>query len=520
MAEFIAPTSVSRDLIKKEHPAYSELYRHLRFGRESYEGSGAYAPWMDDVTVADRQPDDQQQGTLSPNDSRRTYLFRHPREKKKFERRVMMAYLTNIIKRAVRMIMGFLTKKQPIYDKYPKSVKDWMSSVNEAGDTWEQFKRSDILTPLSYYGFLPVIFFHLKTDGAVTAYQQIADGGDLQADIINPENIVDWALGPGGEYLWLKVKTKVDLTKPQDKEQVLVDRYTWYAQDGWFAVNDVQGSASDLVVMEGDSGSWPTGVMPIVTWRIKGGPLTVDATAVQRELYNISSLIQEQERETTFAMLRAPGGMPEGNSRTITGASDNVFWFPEESRHPPEWMAPPPHVLAHLMAKRAVLIEEILESMGLDFDEGGGTTGVAFQFKMSKIVRMLQDLANGLSVSESRSLEVVALENGEILADDVRTVWPSEFDAKDMEKEMDALERVLDRVFSDAARAEAQYRMATTAMTNLDEELRTTIRAEIDQGIEEDKLDEDNNEQPPDEDNDNDPDVDDDDDLPADGSAR
>ena len=528
MGQFVAPEKISRDLIKKEHPLYSEQYRALRFGRESYEGSGGYAPWLDDVVVNDRQPDDQQSGTLAPGDSRRTYLFRHPREKKKFERRVMMAYLTNIIKRAVRMILGFLTKKQPIYDEYPAPVKDWMSTVNSSGDTWEQYKRQSILPPLAYYGFIPVIFFRLKTD-AKTAYQQIVAGGDLQCDVINPENIVDWKLAPNGEYVWLKTKVEVDLTGPEDTKQRLAYRYTWYAQDGWFAVNDDDGKQAELPVLPGDSGEWPTGIMPIITWRIRGGSLIEDAAPAQRELYNISSLIQEQERETTFSMLAAPGNGPDQSGGVVIGAVDNVFWYPEEARHRPDWMAPPPQVLIHLMAKRAVLIEEILESMGLDFADGGGTTGVAFQFKMSKIVRMLQDLANSLSVAESRSLGIVAVEHGEELDDEVRCVWPSEFDAKDQEKELDALERVIDRVMSDTAKAEAQYRMATTAMNNLDEGMRTDIRDEIDEGIEEAKLDLENTTLPP-------PgtvppmpgapppgappDVDSDDPLKADGGAR
>jgi hypothetical protein len=490
MAELLEnqPQMLTRDIIAKEHPDYQALYRSLRFGRENYEGSGGYASFLDDVMVSDIQPDDQQTGTIQPDVNRRTYLFRHPREKKKFERRVMMAYLTNVVKKAVAMIGGFLTKKQPIYDDYPKSVKNWMSSVNAKGDTWESYKSDDIWPALAYYGFLPVIFYRLETD-AVTAEQQVAQGGNLRVDILNPENIVDWQVDAAGDYVWLKTKTLVDLTTPDDQEQVLIERYTWYTQDGKYHVDDADGKSSELPI-EGVV-SWPNG-LPIVVWRLKGGALTRDANAVQREAYNINSLIQEQERETTFSMIRAPGSAPQQNARVVTGAVDNIWWYPEDARHPPDWMAPPPQVLAHLMAKRVVLAEEILELMGLDFDKGGGQTGMAFQFKMSKIVRMLQGLATSLSVAESQSLERVATEHGDPLKDGVRCVWPREFDAKDVEKELDGLERVLDRVKSAAAQSEAQYRMATSAMGNLDEKIRTEIRKEIDESIEEEGLDEDN----------------------------
>ena len=487
---FVAPTEVERGVVIKTHPDYVAQYRRLRFARENYEGSGGYAPYISDIKILDTQPDDEQAGTFDVNKADRTHLFRHPREKEKFTRRVIMAYPTNVIKKALSMILGYVTKKQPVYDDYPKTVKDWMSKVNAGGDTWEQFKESEIFPALGYYGWLPTIFFYPPTKSE-TEEQRKAAGGELSVEVICPENIIDWKWKPEGQYEWLKIKTEVDRTGPLDENPVLVDRYTWYTQEGWWAVEDTEkqgGSKVKLPVVE--YGKYENG-LPIVVWQLKGGAMTADCDATQRELYNVNSLIQEQERETCFAMLRAPD-QGASTPRVKSSGSDNVWWFPPDSRHPPEWMAPPPHVLEHLMAKREVLTAEIIENMGLDFDEGGGQTGMAFQFKMSKIVRLLQGIANSFSRGETRALARVALEKKTPLKDNVRCIYPDEFDARDVEKLQDSLERILDRSKSTSAKIDADYKLTLAGLGDVDEEKRTTYLKEMEEGWKAAKEDADN----------------------------
>jgi hypothetical protein len=226
-------------------------------------------------------------------------------------------------------------------------------------------------------------------------------------------------------------------------------------------------------------------------------------------------------------MIRAPFKNQADIDRVKAVGSDSVWWFDYEAKHVPEWMEPPGDVLAHLMLKAATLAQEILENMGLDFDKGGGQTGMAFQFKMSKIVRMLQGLANSLARSETRCLARVAMELPTTLDDKVRVVWPSEFDAKDVEKELESLGLILERTASVTAKIEADYRMVLAAVDDMDEAKRTAIRKEIEEGRKQDEIDEDNRgelelqaaearargELP-------DPDDEDADDLQTDGGAR
>jgi hypothetical protein len=480
-------TPLESDVVKREHPLYPAQYNLLRFYREAYEGSGAFAPWTDEVRVSDTVPDDLKDGSVRPDDNRRTALQRHPREGKKFLRRVMQAHPTNKVKSGVQMLSGYLTKQQPTYDDYPTAVKDWMDKVNATGDTWETFKVFELVPKAMYYGRLPVLHYRPLTD-AVTVAQQEEQGGTLTATVINPENVVDWHWGDNDEYTWLKVRSKVDLSSPLDEEKSVIDRYWYYTQDGWWYIDDNGDKMLPVVA----SGAWDHG-LPIVTWSMLDGiALTADASATQRELYNVSSLVQEQERETAFAMLAMPDPGEEMRAKVMQGGSDNVLWVDRESSIEAKWLTPDTAVLEHFMAKRNELMNEIMSALGLDFDEGGGQTGMAFQFKMSKIDRLIQSLAEAFSRSESRSLQRVGLELGSPVDDKVRVKWPKEFDARDTEKEQDAAERVLDRVGSAAAREDAQYKIAIAGNGQQDEARRKLYRKEIEESVEQEDLDADN----------------------------
>ena len=321
--------------------------------------------------------------------------------------------------------------------------------------------------------------------------------------------------------MWLKVKTTVDRTGPLDGLHKRIDRYTWYTQQGWFAVEDDKITAVLPVVA---SGLYAHG-LPIVVWRLRGGALTADADATQREMYNVTSLIQEQERATAFAMLKAPDDGVKDRNKEVGSAT--VWWYPHDATNTPEWMEPPGGVLEHLMAKNVALAGEILSNMGLDFDSGGGQTGMAFQFKMSKIVRLLQGVANSMGIGDTRSMARVALELGQTLPDDVRVVWPSEFDAKDIEKELDGLERILINSVSITAKIEADMRMVLAAIGDMDEKKRTAILKEIDEGRKAMEIEEDNRkelelkaEEERHAAGGDDPDDEDADDLQTDGGAR
>jgi hypothetical protein len=133
----------------------------------------------------------------------------------------------------------------------------------------------------------------------------------------------------------------------------------------------------------------------------------------------------------------------------------------------------------------ALLAAKISEEMGLDFDQGGGQTGMAFSFKMSKIVRLLKDVVSSLQRAENQTLREVCRQLGEEASDEAISRWPSEFDAKDVQKELESFQLLVEMGVGPTFEAKAKYRAATVAMPDLDEETRKKGKEEIETEVEE-----------------------------------
>jgi hypothetical protein len=457
-----------------------------RFYRESYEGTGGYGPYVRDITVIDTWPTDEGAGTLYLDTSDRTYLYKHPRERNKFRRRVIMAYLPNVIKRSLNMMVGYITKQTPTRNDWPDRLTKWMSDCNGAGDAWDVFKNTELVTPCLYYGFLPILV-HRKPSTAQTQAQLDLENNQPTVSIINPEALIDWVWDDSLNIRMAKVKEKVDVTDTLfTKAHATIDRYWYYTPEGWWYADD-NGEDDDIPIVDVQPWSKPR-ESPFITWRLglTGRSMIADAATTQRELYNVRSEITEQRRETLFCMLSAPdAGGDENDIRSKRVGSDNVWWFPHDSRHRPDWMAPPAVPMDQMREESNGLALQILEEMGLDFDSGGGTTGMAFSFKMSKIVRLLKDTVASLQRAENQTLREVCRQLGQEADDKAISKWPTEFDAKDVAKELEAMQMLVDMGVGPTFEAEAKYRSATTAMPDMDETARQKGKSEIETEIEE-----------------------------------
>lgn len=481
--------TVKRDVLEAEHPDRKEgkkYFYNWRFWRESYEGTGGYAPHVNDVLVGDTWPTDESAGTVYPNESDRTYLYRHGRERAKFKCRVMMGYLPNVVKRSLNMIVGYITKQTPTRSGWPERLNDWITDCNGASDTWDVLKNTELVTPALYYGFLPVLV-HRRPSTAITQEQLNREKNQPIVTVINPEALVDWVWDDAGNLTMAKVLEEVDATESLlTKTHIAIRRYWYYTPEGWFYIDD-NGEDDDLPVMA--VGAWTnTKSAPFIVWRIglSGRSLVADAATTQRELYNVRSEITEQRRETLFCMLSAPdAGGDENDARSKSVGSNNVWWFPHDSRHRPDWMAPPAVPMDQMREESELLAAKIAEEMGLDFDQGGGQTGMAFSFKMSKIVRLLKDVVSSLQRAENQTLREVCRQLGEEASDEAISRWPSEFDAKDVQKELESFQLLVDMGVGPTFEAEAKYRAATVAMPDLDEASRKKGKEEIETEIEE-----------------------------------
>jgi hypothetical protein len=470
-------------MVEATHPQYEDERNINRLYRETVDGTGGYRPYVHEVKITDSWPTDENAGSMQIDTHERTYLYRHPRERAKFHRRRMMAYHIGVCRKALKMIVGFLTKQDASYTKYPSTLKNWMESgVNKRKATWRLLKNTDLVPMTLYYGELPVLL-HFPPNDAVTRQQQIEMGTDLVAQPISPECILDWNRNDEGGYHWLKYVEPMDITPtPLTKGHVKIKRYHYLTQEGWWYVDEVPGSDKEWPVVA--SGTWDG--MPLVVWNIAstGTSLIHHAAQMERELHNVTSLLQEVEREMTFPQIVMPD--PGESERAMVRAVDAILWADDDSKWQPFVLSPDVKATEHLMSRETDLKGRILEEFGLEFSEGA-TTGVAQSFKMSKIVRLLGDLAGDLEESEYLTHAKAAEMLGDKLPASSRATWPTEFDARDIEREVDALMTVLTGpAIGNTATIRLRKRLVTAVDTNIPEDIMDDIDKEITSEVEAD----------------------------------
>lgn len=471
--------TIKREMVEAKHPDFKDRRNALRLYRESVDGTGGYCPYTDEIKISDQWPTDESHGTLQIDSTKRTYLYRHPRERKKFWRRVVMSYHAGVVRKCMRMIVGFLTKKDVSYSDYPTELTRWMESVNQRQATWRLLKNTDLVPQVLYYGQLPVLL-HYPPNDATTRAQQIEAGADLVAQPISPEVMIDWQEDEAGGYRWLKYVEERDVTPgPLVESHTVQRRYHYLTQDGWWYVDDPLDKAlQDWPVVA--SGTWDS--MPLVVWRINasGSSLVHHAVQLERELLNISSLMQEIEREITYPQLVLPD--PGENERAKVRGIDAILFAEPDADWTPYILAPDVKALDHLKQRVEELKGHILEEFGLEFSEGA-TTGVAQSFKMSKIVRLLVDLAGDLEESEylthAKAAEMLSVSGGLPLKS--RAQWPAEFDARDVEKEVDQLISATmgGPAIGNTAQRRLRMRLVTGLDPNMDEDTKSICDDEI-----------------------------------------
>jgi hypothetical protein len=470
-------TPVPREQVEARHPDWKEQRNDKRLYREACESSGGFAPYTDEIRIKDQWPTDESRGSLRIDTDRRTYLYRHPRERRKFWRRAVMAYCPGVTRKSWKTTSGFLTKQDVVYDGYPAPLTDWMQEVNKRKADWQLYRDTTLIPMTLYYGELPVLLSFPPHD-AETRAQQIEQGADLTVTAISPEVIIDWVRDDDG-YQWLKYVEERDTTDtPFATTHTITHRYHYITQDGWWYIDEVhdKGEKNWPVVA---SGEWPIDEMPLVIWKATESGVSVvhNAAQLERELYNIVSLIQEIERELTFPQRVMPD--PGEKDRASVRATDSDLWADPEATWTPYILAPDAVALERLMAKEENLKVRILEEFGLEFSEGA-TTGVAQSFKMSKIVRFLSDLSDNIEESEFLTHSLAALMLQSELKPKARAQRVKEFDARQMERLVENLLMVLEGPdIGNTAQVRLRTQLVAAVDANPDEETIDEIRDEI-----------------------------------------
>lgn len=297
-----------KSIIETRHPVYSRMLNEWNFYLLSYKGGIEY---------------------IEANN-----LFSHRLEHKSsktndYLERKRRSYYLNYCKPIVDLYTSYLFK-EPVEIQPIERFSHLLVDADRKGTGLSELIKQ-VATLSSIFGHIWV------------GVDMPKDGGRPYLVLVYPQNFLNWETDDNGNLTWCLVREPFGKNEiALDNGKVLfIDNKSWiyklWTKDEWFVLD----SKGDVL----ESASHGYGCVPFVCVKHReiqgemyGESLISDIAYVNRELYNLCSLLQEILARQTFSQLIAQGSVEEYGDVAKLGTS-SIFLYPE-GKNPPQYISP------------------------------------------------------------------------------------------------------------------------------------------------------------------------------------
>jgi hypothetical protein len=442
----------SRNYITKEHSDYTSKKTLWEFLYNAYYGYGGFK----DGTYVDKY---EKESTL------------------KYSDRKTRAYYINYCKPIIDTYNGHLFKQSIIRNSDVKILQSFFNKTNAAGDVslTGLMKQANNIAMIKGYCFVLVDKPDIITE---TLRDEIENNTYPYAYILEPGDIIDWAVDKHGDFLWAKVKESyiVNNDIPFASHDTVYQYRIWY-RDRWELYNatggKIAGEAHDV------------GQVPIVLIQNKKVIGTIcgvseidDIAKINRRLFNLCSELDELLRSQTFAILTYPA-LDAAQLTDVELGTDRILTYDPASSKTPAFIAPPITATQAYEMRIEKLIEEIYRLARLKFTGGISPSGIALAFDFEKTNQVLCDKAQKLISAEEAILRLVCAWQGEEYGD-TSVEYPTDYSLSDIFDEIDHAYNVLSLNLGDTFNKAYKKSLSRKIMTNLSKETLIVVDNEID----------------------------------------
>jgi len=432
------------------HPDYTGtrgegLWRLLS---DAAEGSGGFRAAIDTLLTLAAE-DDLEEPRFQ--DVPRSYVVRYPRERlAAYARRVRTATYTNYVAPVLREYAGHLWRKPPQRSDLPVAVAQVWADVDGAGtgiDDWMRLgsRRAQL------YGW--AVAFVDRPAGDLTPAEARTTARWLQ-----PDELVDWALGADGDFAWARLCTETCERDPWAEGEVEREVYTTWTRETWrrVVVEEVKVDNVKVERVVEDTGEvpHPLGRVPLVRlyWqrpedpeRIYGTSQVDGLASLALEHFNLKAELREWERGQNFGILCVQSSDADVLQRIKVGVHGGIRVEPGMGM--PEFVAPPAEIGAHLIARIDGVVDAIYEQAQLQRQNADtGSTGASGEAKRQDFKGARASLTDFAQACEAAELDVARLVlawagGGDLGA--ARIAYARDFDTTSLATDLDAIFRVL-----------------------------------------------------------------------------
>lgn len=431
-------------------------------------------------------------GTMTPSETRETYLDQFSREdEKKFSQRINVAHYTNYVGPIHELLMSYVNKADMNRDDVPARTSEWMEDVDGRGTPWDVLHCNVVRPRASLLGWCPVLFDmrgEPDAGGEVSIARAREIGRVPRAIPLYPINVLDWIASDDGEITAAKIRTdhwvRADFFGPKVKQE----RYAlWTRTDVRRITVEVRENEPPVIVSD-EAHPHGFGRVPLVVFRanptpddrIRGVSTIGNSAVAARRLFNLESEMDDHIRGQVFAVM----GVPVEDTATvvgeIVGGNGNGIKVPMQSRLGVHFAAPPASVAETLEKRMEVMVREIYRTENIEHTKPTGMTaasGVARAYEFEKTNRRLAGISSSFARCEQEALRLVAemlSENGE----QATVTAPTDFSVEDLNAEIEAVLAALD-VLGVTAGIELRRRLVRRMLPNLPTAIQHEIESEL-----------------------------------------
>lgn len=369
-----------------------------------------------------------------------TFLFKHEREtEEQYFFRRMIAYYLNYMAPVVNSHVDPVFRDPAVRDYSGPATTLWESyveNVNGAGSNLPDFMKMAALTS-KIFGACLIVTDNGREQPATVA--QVLQNRNLPYSfIVTPDRITEFKVDALGRLLSVKyTEAEIDVGGSRTGETLIREwtRTTWALyRDTKF----IEGAAHDL-------GRVPATVLlsrKMDPGEIKPPSEFLSIAKTNLHIFQLCSWLAEIHANQTFAVLTYPviGQPPD----SLTIGTNNALSFNGESRHAPEWKAPPSESAKSLQDQIDRLIAEIYRMASLAYVNASraNASGEAKKWDFEKTNQALTDLAQNCAAAERDIAELFTLWTGQALT--YAVAYPDDFALADTAQELADAQAVLD----------------------------------------------------------------------------
>jgi len=438
-----------RSVVESRHQAYSRTADEWNFFLASYRGGAEYV--------------------------RQGNLFSHRLEHKgpeanDFAERRRRSYYLNYCRPIVDLYTSYLFKEQPHISPDEPFAHLFTDADGKGVGLVEFMKRTATLS--SIFGHVWV-----GTD-------RPKDGGRAYLTMFYPQNFLNWETDGHDRLEWCLVREpwgRCEVVKEADRIGI-IDGKSWvyrlWTTDEWFVLD-----SKGRLIEQGEHGY---GCVPFVCVKhrdvegeLLGESLIADIAYVNREIYNLSSLLQEILARQTFSQLVAQGSSEEYGDIARLGTS-SIFLYPE-GKNAPQFISPDTSQAQILIDAIDRAISEIYRLANLRRGSVTGETeqsGISKAFDFLDTYQVLADKAQQTEDGFRRVLELYSLvDTGEVR--EVKVRLTRSFGVERTGELIDETKKLFELGIPDAFRRELLKQLAHTKLAGAPRSARDGIMREI-----------------------------------------